>query len=271
MNHKNWYVSLNYAYDEMNKMIEILNVLEYKKYKLLCRQHLWCLSELSADKLDTYINLNFNLYLRNLYSLHDILDVKVLENSMRDVFINKYGHCIKNMDFINAEPFSIKRLLDKFKDIDEQTLYALKYTFSELVQPTSKLKKSIFSNENIRFKQLENHSLSHYLNVSHNLTVGVYAWYEINSENDFEEMFHSSFHDLNLILTTDLENMLNFTYYINIFEIYGLHVSIHDNKNQFNDFIRSELIKICGKGRKFKKFNERIHKKMIPWGSYCYS
>jgi|GEM_PF-6518290 hypothetical protein len=274
MNHDNWYVysmGEEYYYN-VEKILEITKSLIGENQKILFGYEHYYLSEMPEERLTLYMDSLFSLLIKNqiipvyatLPNILQITDRTELENRLRKVFLRKFGGYKVNVDFIREGKFDINRLLERFSYIDEETLYELKYTLAKNVHHTSDIVNTQFAEDKIRFRDMPAMSLAHHwkLNEAHQFCNSIYTWLEIDPQEtlepnalykDYVSVSYNSYRNLHLIITDDLQDISNFTYYINTFwtSAFGLSIAVNDNKGTFTD-------------NRFEKFDEEVFKDNEP-------
>lgn len=86
MNHDNWYISLEYNYNNTQKTLKILEVLDYKKHKVLCGRNFYYLS---------------NIFRGDAYMWNEIQTNKDIELLMFKY--NKFhDSCLKELNYISG-------------------------------------------------------------------------------------------------------------------------------------------------------------------------
>ena len=271
MNHNKWYVSSGYNRDEVDIVVKIIKTLG-ESHTILIGQPFYYLSELTENMLEASMDIFFDTYIQNLLYMGHITDMNEFERRMRNVFLRKYGNNEANVDFINNGNFSIQKMLEKFSDIDEETLYELKYTLMKNLNNTSDIIETRFSEDKVRFRKVHDMSLSH----RHKLdgqefrvdpyVETIYTWLELSTEENirekgitFWELIYGHYTDLHLIITDDLSEISNFRYYINTFWLSesGITVAVNDNHNKLHEFAE-KLDEICGEERRFVKWSDEV-------------
>ena len=276
MNHNNWYVSSGYDYETTDIIVEIIKALKGGNDSTLFGYKFYYLSELPKDVLEEFMNINFNFYTKNVLYLGHITDIEEFERRMRNVLLKKYNKREADIAFINDRGIHINELLKKLPDIDEKTLYDLKYTLTESLNPTSDIVKTIFTEDKIRFKGMPDKSLSYHHKlggVKTHLQIidfpiePVYTWFEIDLEerldqsipmNDMKSLVYNCFGDLHLIITDDLQDISKFTYYVNTFwsSEFGVSVAVNNNKDKLSELADTKLVELCGEERRFVKWSD---------------
>jgi len=248
--------------------MKIIYLLRSETHKVLLGQHSYYLSEIPKKILESHMNMCFSAYLDNVLYLGNITDMNEFEKIMRNVFLKKYENNKKDVNFINDGKFSINKLMERFTDIDRDTLYSLKYALLEAIHPTSKIVQTILSEDRVRFQKVKNIFPICNFKVASNKCVYKeiynYTWIEIcgNDLNgkDFEEIVCLNYTDFNLIITENLKDLSDFIYYISTFEteVYELAIAIYGNPDKLHELIDTKLIEICGENRRFIKMNDDI-------------
>ena len=276
MNHNKWYISSAYDYESTDIIAEIIKALKVKEHRVLFGYKFYYLSELPKNILENIMDTNFNLYNTNLLYLGNITDIDELERRMRSVLLKKYNKREADIALINDGKFSINELLEKFTNIDEKTLYDLKYTLTESIHPTSDIVKAMFTEDKIRFKGVPDKSLTYHYKLYSTGTYiqlidfhiePVYTWLEINLEdrleqhipmNDLKSLVYNCFGDLHLIITDDLQDISKFTYYVNTFwsSEFGVSVAVNDNRGRLSELADTKLVELCGEERRFVKWSD---------------
>jgi hypothetical protein len=262
MNQNNRYISLDYNYADADKTMKILEVLDYKKHKVLYGQ---CKREMTENEPEKVVNDIFESYLSDVYDLSRITDMNEFENRLRKIFLKKYGTNKDSIDFINEGKFSIHKLLDKFKDIDKQTLWELKYTFYNLINSKSDIYDFRYlSVDKIRFSETEDLSLSNFYDIHRFIDRKyTYTWYEINNDTDLKEIVLTP--ELELIITDDLNDISNYIYYVNIIERNKWAIAIHDKQNRLGELVNTKLLDICSEEHQFTNFQPTIIRFIKSW------
>lgn len=265
MNSNNWYISRDYNLSEVEKTLKILDVLEYKKHKVLC----YYMNASSIELKEWIKSDGFHFYLSGVAYLGNVTDMHKLENNLRDIFLKKYGADKDDADFINEEPFSIQRLMNRFADIDNETLRELDRSFCEMVNYyTGSLVNTAIPEDKIYFRDAENPSFEDYYwseimgfsNPMDLLEVVAPSEYKCTFtwfEPDEEEFMRALRGEFKILITDDLEDFSNFLYYLNLMDYEDFVLAVNDNQNNLSELVNTDLLDICCEGHKFTKFNNK--------------
>lgn len=226
MNHDNWYISLEYNYNNTQKTLNILEALEYKSHKVLYGRSFLNISTMAGQELENYINEYFEAYLLNVIYFGNVTNINEFEKTMRRVFLKKYGTNKENINFINEDKFHIKKLLDRFADIDKQTLWELKYTLACYIDSCNINNDKNFPADKLCFSEIEDQSFACLYEIGKSKNPNrIYNRYDISNDENIKSKISSS--NLDLIITDDLNNISNFIYYVNIYVTYLERTCLH--------------------------------------------
>ena len=279
----NWYISSGFQHipPAYETIAGVINLLKDKSHVLLLGLDFYYPSDWSKKLIDqSHLWEGYTSGALGFYAI----DMKELENRIKTIFLNRCADNENDVEFINnifagrpplssiqQKEYSIKKILDRFKYIDEKIIDELKYTLRKNTLHSSDIVLTSFGESNVRFRNMPNISLSY----SHELIPPWFSnessitWIEIDENNMLKnalspgnlcELVCHYFGNLHLIITDDTSNISNYTYYIELFEI--LHdidyaLAIHDNKKQIDSkFI--DLSQIVGKERKFNKATDEL-------------
>jgi len=284
MPEKDWYIALEYPLMDADRTMKILEILDYKKHKVLCARAYYFLSDRSEEDLQEDMDWWFECFMTGIAWLGNITDRAEFNRIMRNVFLKKYGTNQEEINFINEGEFFIHKLMCRYTDSDEailndlhfagyklikkmtetdlETLNELRRTFLEITHDTSKIIKTEFSPDRIRFAKQKPMGLGNYINTITNSYVydNIFTWFEIDDEKDLKTIVNRS--ELDLIITDDLNNINNYFYYINIFHWPhdNIRFAIHGDKNKLETLANNELLEICSDEDQFTKFNDSLVK-----------
>lgn len=278
----NWYISFNYPYNDVITTMRILEALDYKSHKILAGIDCYYPFEVPEQARKKFLNEWFEAYLTGIAFLENITEMREFEKTMRGVFLKHYGINQEEINFINENSFSVLKLLCRYTGSNEEILKdphfagykllkkmslndknkivldELKHNFATLTSLQSKIIKTVYTEDKIRFKKTKDRSLRRYISnpADYEENEHVFTWFEINDETELKNITYSC--NFNLVITDDLCDADNFIYYIDIVEVNDFALAIYDNTDNFDKLIKNKLLDIRGEEYQFTKFNESL-------------
>lgn len=238
----NWYVIPDFSFGNIEDHVEIFNLLKYNDRKIAFRKDNVDFNSMDDEWQKEIIEDNFDNYLSSILYIGSETKEQKIKESIKEIFIERYGETLENREIINEESVSLKQLLNVFSDIDVGILDRIKMVISDILNSDTEL-SSIYNKERLIFTTTSNCSFENaYINNDLEEEIEIHEWYEIKNEDELRKVIENNTL-YNAIITNNTNDFKKFSYYFNFIENIKFVLAINDTIGDSKDIIKAHFLK----------------------------